>query len=502
MKRLLCFVLVGLLALSFAAVAEPREGGRLTIAMEYDPSTLDPLGMTDTPAANVFMHVAESLFRLDPDGELEYVLAEDFEASDDGLEYTISLRQGVDFHDGTPFNAEAAKWNLIRFRDEASFGPTLLEAVSDIEVVDEYTIRIHLSDPFGPLLSHLAHSFTGFLSPTAVDDGVDYPVGTGPFEYVRWIPDTELVLERNPNYWGEGPYLDELVFLPISEGGTRVMMLLAGEIDATTVVPADDVSIVEAEPNAEVVIVPSLTIQYVGMNCQRGPFADPLVRRALNYAIDKQEIVDYVEGGFATVAAAPFSPGVFGYHEAGPYPYDPQKAMDLLADAGYPDGFRTTLRYNPGWRELGAEVIQAQLMEVGIQVELISMEWGSYLDFTNRPVEDSEVDIYMLGWSTPTGDADYTMYSLFHGAQWAPDGSNRSFYKNVSVDVLLDAARRNPDPAEREQLYATAIELVWDDAPWVFLHNPDHTYGVRDNVRGLVYHPNFTLQAHMAWLDD
>jgi len=501
MKRYLGLMLAFSFVFSLAVFAEPQHGGTLTIAMEYDPSTLDPLGMTDTPASNVFMHVAEPLFRVGPDGELEHVLAESYEASDDSLVWTFFLRQGVEFHDGTPFNAEVAKWNLIRFRDEASFG-FLLAQIVDVDVVDEHTIRVHLEEPFAPLLAHLGHSMTGFVSPASVEAGVDYPVGTGPFKYVDWIPGTELILERNPDYWGEGPYLDRLVFLPIPEGGTRVMKLLAGEIDATTVIPVDDVALVEDNPETIAVIMPGLGHQYIGINCQRGPLADPLVRQALNYAVDKEEFVDYVWGGFAEVADSVIAPGVFGYREVGPYPYDPEMAMELLEAAGYPDGFSTTIRYNPGWRELGAEVLQAQLAEIGIDAQLISMEWGSYLEFTNRPVDQSEVDIYMLGWTTVTSDADYALYALLHGEQWAPGGSNRSFYRNERVDELLDAARRNPVPEEREQLYAEAIELIWEDAPWVFILFSQLRYGVRDNVRGLVYHPNFTLQAHRAWLDN
>ncbi len=501
MKRVFGFALAALMLLSLAGFAQPREGGTLTIAMEYDPSTLDPLGMTDTPASNVYLHVAEALFRVDVDGEIEHLLAESYEASDDSLVWTINLRQGVEFHDGTPLTAEVAQWNLLRFRDEASFG-FLLQQITDVEVVDEHTIRITLDEPFAPLLAHLGHSMTGFLSPAAVEAGLDYPVGTGPFKYVEWIPGTELVLEKNPNYWGEGPYLDQLVFLPIPEGGTRVMMLLTGEIDATTVVPVDDVAIVEDEPGVQNVIMPGLGHQYVGLNCQRGPLADPLVRQALNYAVDKDEFVDFVWGGFAEVADAPIAPGVFGYNKVGPYPYDPEKAKDLLAEAGYPDGFSTTLRYNPGWRELGAEVLQAQLKAVGVDAQLISMEWGSYLEFTNRPVEESEVDIYMLGWTTVTSDADYALYALLHGEGWAPDGSNRSFYRNVAVDRLLDAARRTPVVEDREKLYEVANELIWDDAPWIFILFSQLRYGVRDNVRDLVYHPNFTLQAQKAWLDN
>lgn len=500
MKRSLSLLAVLLLAVSLVSFAEPQYGGTLTIAMEYDPSTLDPLGMTDTPASNVFLHVAEALFRVGPDGSLEYLLAESYEASADNLVWTFSLRQGVTFHDGTPFNADAAKWNLERFRDEASFGFLLTKIVA-VVAVDEYTLRVYLEEPFAPLLAHLAHSMTGFVSPASVEAGLDYPVGTGPFKFVEWIPATRLVLERNENYWGEGPYLDELVFLPIPEGGTRVAMLLTNEIQATTVIPVDDVALIQDDPNTIAMIMPGLGHQYIGINCQRGPLADPLVRQALNYALDPVEFVEFVWGGFAEVADSVISPGVFGYKKVGPYPHDPAKAIELLEKAGYPDGFKTTIRYNPGWRELGAEVLQAQLKEVGIDAELISMEWGSYLAFTNRPVEESEVDIYMLGWTTVTSDADYALYALLHGDQWAPAGSNRSFYRNERVDALLDAARQNPVPAEREALYAEAIELIWDDAPWVFILFAQLRYGVRSNVQGLIYHPNFTLQANKAWLE-
>lgn len=336
------------------------------------------------------------------------------------------------------------------------------------------------------------------LSPTAVKAGKVEPVGTGPFVFVEWIRGDRAVIARNPNYWGEPAYLDRVVFKPVLEPGTRVMMLLAGEADIALDIPADDIRIVSADPNTVVVRGPSLTMQYLGFNNLRGPFQDVRVRQAINYAVNKEEIIRAVLGGNATVADAPIPPAAFGHVSVGPYPYDPEKAKQLLAAAGYPNGFKTTLRFNPGWRETAAELIQAQLKRVGIDVELIRMEWGAYLDFTSRPAEENQTDMFLLGWVTVTMDADYGLYALFHSTEWPPK-SNRSFYSNPRVDELLDRARAVVSDQVRKELYAEALRIIWNDAPWCFLHFADYVNGQRKNVHGVVHHPNLNIIAHRAW---
>jgi len=488
-----------MLGLGAAAQAGPRQGGTLVIAAGADVVTLDPMRMTDVRSSNVFEHVVESLFTLTPAGEVKPLLATGYEASADGLLWTIRLREGVTFHDGTPFNAEAVKVNIDRFRTGATFG-FLIAAIVEVEVVNDFTVRLRLDAPFAPLLRGLAHSFTGIVSPAAIEAGKVEPVGTGPFTFVEWIRGDRVVLARNPNYWGEPAYLDRVVFRPILEPTTRTMMLLAGEADIALDLPADDVPIVEADRLTDVVRGPSLVVQYIGLNNQRGPFRDVRVRQAINYAINREEIIDAVLGGRASVANAPIPPAAFGHSAIGPWAHDPEKARTLLAEAGFPDGFRTTIRFNPGWREPASELIQAQLRKVGIEAELIRMEWGAYLEFTSRPVETTEIDMFLLGWVTVTMDADYGLFALFHTSEWSPK-SNRVFYSNPRVDELLEQGRIVMDPEERKALYAEAIEIIWREAPWGFLHFPDFVNGQRVGIHGVVHHPNLSVQAHRAWRD-
>ncbi len=503
-KRVLSLAFAALIAVAVGVAASgkaPVYGGTVVMATGADAVTMDPLVMTCLPTANVFLHIAETLFDLTPEGEVAPLLATGYAVSPDGLAWTIYLRQGVVFHDGTPFNAEAAKINLDRFRTRATF-KFLIEAIAAVEVVDDYTIKLLLTTPFAPLLRGLAHTFPAMLSPASIaaagEAPIAHPIGTGPFKFVEWVRGDRLVLEKNPNYWGEGPYLDKVVFKPVPEPGTRVMMLLAGEADLITAVPPDDVPIVEADPDTKVIITPALSIQYLGMNTQRPPFNDVRVRRAINYALDKEEILKYIQGGFGRVADAPIGPAVFGYYAAGPYPFDLERARELLTEAGYPDGFKTTLRFNPGWREPAAELIQAQLRKVGIELELITMEWGAYLAFTSLPIAENTTDMFMLGWVSVTGDADYGLLPIFHTTEWPP-GMNRSFYSNPDVDRYLSEARIVIDPERRKELYAKAIRIIWDEAAWGFLFVPEHLGGRRINVHGVVHHPDGTIIVTHAW---
>ncbi len=228
------------------------------------------------------------------------------------------------------------------------------------------------------------------------------------------------------------------------------------------------------------------------------PFADVRVRQALNYAVDKEAIIETIFQGVGEPSSAPLVPAVFGYTQVGPYDYDPEKAMELLEEAGYADGFDIEL-FHPTGRypqdSTVTEAIQAMLAEVGVNATLTTYDWGTYLDTVIVPPEDAEHDAFMLGWGTVTLDADYGLYALFHSSQWPPR-NNVSYYANDDVDALLDEARVTPDRGVREGLYGQAIELIWDDAPWLFLHNEGQVNAVRDNVQGLIHHP---LENILAW---
>jgi len=232
------------------------------------------------------------------------------------------------------------------------------------------------------------------------------------------------------------------------------------------------------------------------------PFEDKRVRQALNYAVDKEAIIETIFQGVGSPSSAPIVPAIFGYTEVGPYEYNPEKAMELLEEAGFGDGFEIEL-YHPTGRypqdDTVAEAVQAMLAEVGVTANLTTYDWGTYLETVLVPPEMAEHDAYMLGWGTVTLDADYGTYALFHSTQWPTAEvwyNNASYYANEEVDELLAEARVTPDRDVREGLYEEAIELIWEDAPWLFLHNEGQVNAVRSNVEGLIHHP---LENILAW---
>ena len=488
---------------------EPEEGGDLRIAIGADPESLDPLYAQSSPAAMVMVHMMETLFEMTPDGDIVPLLAEDYDVSDDGLVYDLYLREGVEFHDGEPFNAEAVKFNLERLLDQGAVYSFLIDAITHIEVIDEYTIRIGTDEPFAPILAHLSHDFISMISPAAIDaddpsqDAGENIVGTGPFKMDGWNRGEAVIMTRNDDYWGENAYVDSFRVLIVPEESTRVVMLETGEAHAIMNVPARDVSRLEGNPDLTVENVPSLRTLYVGLNNHREPFDDVRVRKAMNYAVDSEAMVEHIIDGAGRPSDAPISPDIFGYSGQEIYQHNPDRARELLAEAGYEDGLEVEFYYPVGRYPMDqtiSQAIQSQLADVGIDANMTTMEWATYLEVVggNEP-EDVEHDMYFLGWGTVTGDADYGLYALFHSDEWAPDGNNWHFGDHEGVDELLSEARVTPDPDIRQELYAEAIELIWDDAPWIFLHSISQLNGVRNEVAGLIHHPREHIEAKRAY---
>ncbi|TVR86666.1 MAG: glutathione ABC transporter substrate-binding protein [Trueperaceae bacterium] len=479
----------------------------ITIAQGTDAVSLDPHDVTDSPSATVVSHMYETLFDLTPEGDIVPYLATGADLSSDGLTWTVTLREDVVFHDGTPMTAEVVKGSMDRFLDpdNAFTFRFLLSRVTSIDVVDDYTLTFTLSDQFAPFLAHLTHNTTAIVLPAAVEEfGEAFnenPVGTGPFSFVSWDRGSRIDLERFDGYWGEQPGISDLVFLAVPENTTRMALVESGEADVAVRVPPQDIARLNANPNITVENVSSLRTIYIYFNHTMEPFTDRRVRQAVNYAVNKDEIAEFIFGGAVRPSDAAIAPGIFGYTSVGPYEYDPERARALLAEAGFPDGFSTTL-YSPSGRYLQdiqtTEAIQSQLAEVGINAEIETLEWSSYLDFTNRPPADNTVPMAMLGWGTVTGDADYGLYALFHTDQHVPAGSNRSFYSNALVDQLLDDARSTADDSLREQLYADVLQLLHTDAAWLFLHSETQLVAVRDGIEGLVIHPTERVLALTA----
>lgn len=480
---------------------EAQAGGDLVIAQLSDAVSLDPHGSNDTPSSNVAYNIYESLLVTDENMDLQPGLATDWEAVDDTT-WQFTLREDVTFHDGSEFNADVVKANFDRILDEAIASPRafLYDMVEEINVVDDYTIEFVTEYPFSPLPAHIAHNGGGIMSAEVIEE--DYaaleggeepgsvinvsPVGTGPFVFESWTSGEEIVLTQNEDYWDGAPALDSVTFRVVPEGSTRLADLETGAVHVSDPISPSDISRVEGTDGVRVNQQPSVSLSYIGFNAEKEPFNNQLVRQALSMAIDKDEIIEGIYQGIGIPAIGPLAPDVFGYDEdVSGLGYDVEEAKALLAEAGYEDGFSTTLWTNDNQDRIDiATNVQAQLQEIGVDVEIEIVEWGAYLENTAA----GEHDMFILGWTTVTGDADYGMYPMFHSDNFGTAG-NRTFFATDELDSLLEEARQNPDQDERLELYSQAQEILVDEAPMSYIHHSEFLLGVSEDVEGLWHHP-------------
>lgn len=489
-------------------------GGDLTIAIPSDVVSLSTQGSNDVPSSNVAENIYETLTVLNEDQEVEPGLAEDWEEVDETT-WDFHLREGVEFHDGEELTAEVVKMNFDRLVDEEIGSPRafLFEAVESTEVVDDYTIRFNLEYPYAPLLANLAHNGTGIMSPAIIEE--DYaqleeggdvdsyinqnPVGTGPFEYEEWTPGEKLVLKRNENYWGDAAKLDTVTFKVVSEQSSRIAELESGVSHIADAIGPNNVSRVEGMADADVLQAPSVSLSYVGFNVQSEPFDDERVRKAVSMAINKDEIIEGVYNGVGIPAVGPLAPPVFGYDDSvSGLDYDVDAAKDLLAEAGYEDGFSTTIWTNDNEQRVDTAVaIQSQLKDIGIDVKIEELEWGAYLERT----ANGEHDMFILGWSTVTSDADYGMFPLFHSSA-VGDPGNRSFLENDELDEILEEARRETDPDARQELYTQAQEMLVELAPMIYVHHQEYLLGVNSSVKDFGINAQGIYQLRDAYIEE
>ena len=476
--------------LGWAAGSNPT---RLIFAQGTDATTLDPASIDGSPTAIVCMMLYDTLVKYDKNLNIVPDLATSWSISDDALTMTFHLRKDVKFQDGTPFNADAVVFNINRLLDPNTRVPlrNYISFVKSAKVIDEYTVEFTLKYPHAPALARLTAPNNSMVSPTAVKKyGKDFgthPVGTGSFNLVEWVKDDHILLAKNENYWGKVPAIDELMIRIIPEDESRVLALESGQVDFTVRVPPMDVPRLKGE-GLNVSVVPSTRAIYIGMNNQYKMLKDPRVRQALNYAVNKEAIVEVLLQGYAHVMDSPLTPQYFAYKAVGPYEYNPAKAKQLLAEAGYPKGFTITLmtphgRYLMDYRV--AEAIQGYLAKVGITVKIKEMEWATYLSLVRKPVNENPTQLFLLGWGPWILDPDQMLRPMFSSSEWAPNGSNYTFYKNDRVDELLQVGTSIVDPQKREVAYGQAQEIIWEDAPWIFLYNEQQIVAMDPKVTGV-----------------
>ncbi|RLQ82450.1 ABC transporter substrate-binding protein [Planomicrobium sp. Y74] len=473
-----------------------------------DSVSLDPITVTDGESFKVTKNIFDTLVNFgEQDTEIEPGLASEYTAAEDGLTYTFQLEEGVTFHDGTDFNAEAVVANFDRWAagdaDQypyygsmfGGFGDEEGHVIESVEATGDYEVTIKLKRPMAPFLKNLAMSPFGIASPTAIEEQGDAfgdnPVGTGPFKFVEWNRNDTVRIEKFEDYWVEGePKLDEVVFRAIPDNSGRLNALLAGEIDLADGINPSDAETIESNDDLQLYERPSMNVGYLGLTTTREPFDDPKVRQAMNHAIDRQAIVDAFFEGRGEVAKNPLPPVISGYNDAiEGYDYDPEKAKALLEEAGLGDGFEMELwampvprPYMPDGQKV-AEAIQSDLAEVGITAEIVSYEWATYLE----KAANGEADAFLLGWTGDNGDADNFLYVLLD--QDNIGSNNYTYYENQELHDILIEAQTEVDEAKRNELYAQAQEIIHEDAPWVPLAHSTPLLAGGSNVVNFKPHP-------------
>jgi peptide/nickel transport system substrate-binding protein len=446
----------------------------------------------------IVMNLFDRLTSLAPDMTVRPGLATDWTVSPDGLRWTFRLRRGVQFHDGQPVDAEAVKFTFDRILDEkkpvskrGQFAPF----IKSVRVVDEAAIEMTLHQPFGPLPSLLATSPASIVSPKAArefgDDFGRRPVGSGPFVLQERASGQRIVVVRNDRYWGIPAKPQQVIFRPVPEESTRVALLETGEVDIAQLLPPSQMKRLGANPQIQPLLVEGLEVRTAKLNVLHERFKDVRVRQAMNYAVNVPEIIDTILDGLGSFTGGPMPrliPGAIGkYH------YDPALAKKLLAGAGYPNGFKTSLvvskSVTAGLQE-SQEALQAQWRAVGIDVTLNILERAGADQIRDLPPENSEAKQILAGSLTPGyPDPHAVLFDLYHSAQWSPGGRNSGFYKNARVDELFELGVRETDSTKRAVIYRELQEIIIEDAPVVFLETTHYGYAARRNLKDVHVSP-------------
>jgi len=477
----------------------------VTIAVSITLETLDPYNTSSTLNQAVGKSYYEGLFEFDRDLKIQNVLATSYSVSDDGLEYTFKLRPGVKFHDGTSFDAAAVKANLDRGSDRENRLARYVQfsLIAKTEVIDPLTVKVTLTQPFSAFINALAHPSAMMISPTALKKyGKDigfHPVGTGPFEFVEWKPAESITVKKFAGYWKAGyPKIDTLTFRTVSDNNTRAAVVQTGEAHFAFPVPYEQVATLAKNPALDVVDNKgSIMARYLAMNTTQKPFNDVRVRHAINYAINKEALAKVAFSGHASVVDGVVPQGVDFAHATGPWPYDVKKAKALLAEAGYPNGFETTLwsAYNDGTSVKAVQFLQQQLRQVGIKTSVEVLESGQRVQRVQQvqKPEDAKLRLYYAGWSASTGEADWALRPLFATSAQPPVLNNVAYYSNAQVDAGIQKALAVTDRAEKTAIYKGVQETIWNDAPWAFLVTQNNVYVKSKKLSGMHIEPDTSL---------
>ncbi len=510
----------------------PKEGGTIIFGRGADSVGLDPAYETDGNSFMVCDNLYEQLVAYkDESTDIEPGLAKSWTVSDDGKTYTFELREGVTFHDGTPFNANAVVFSIGRMMKERNvrfFGEgfeippqdrppeywvsmEMDDTVGSIEATGEYTVVFNLKRVEAPFIANMGMDFASIISPTAfLKDPKAYvrnPVGTGPFKFVKWVADDNITLEKFADYWDKangGPYLDKVVFRSIPENSVRFLELKAGNIDICQFPNPADISLARKDPNLKLVEQPGMNVGYLGFNHTKPLWQNIHLRLAVAHAINRQAIVDNIYQGMGQLAKNGIPPTMWGFNDDVPgYTYDVELAKKELAEAGYPGGeglpeitlwsMPVPRPYNPEGLKVGIAMI-GDLSKVGIQARVVSYDWGTYLK--RQREQPADMDLFQLGWTGDNGDPDNFLAVLFDGLA---SPAIRTQYKSERYHDLMLRGKTTIDQAKRAEIYKEAQQVMFDDVAVIPVAHSTVIWPMRNNVMNFKLHPTASVRMKNVW---
>lgn len=500
MRRAVAVILTTALALAALASAQ-QAGGTLSAAWAQDPVGLDPHITSARSSLQVLENVLDTLVTLDQDTNVVPSLAEAWTLSDDGLTWTFTLRDGLQFSNGRALTADDVEYTYDRMLDPAtgSGQAYLLAGVTDVTALDPATVQFTLAEPNPAFLSKLASSkAVGIIARESVEDGTinTRPIGSGPFVIADFQPGVRVLLERNPNYWQDGlPYLDAVELRIITDESVRRSALVSGDVDWAISVPPQSLEELRARDDLVVDAVPAGAYWYIGVNTNVEPLNDVRVRQAIAYAINREQIAEVATFGTAVATQGPIPASSSWAVEYSPYEQNLDRARELLAEAGVADGFSMrimpTTQYEESIRI--AQMLQAELSQLGITATIDTLEWAQWLEEQGA----GNYDTFVCSWNGNVDPDDF-----FYAQQKTGEVFNFTGYSNATVDELLAEGRSTADPAARKEVYASINRIVVDEAPYIYLYNPLEINVYSTAVQGYSARPDQAIRFVETWLDN
>lgn len=490
MKKIALSIFSALFLLTGCGEKETKKEDKkvLVVAQAADAKSLDPHATNDSPSSGVMVQIYDTLVGVDNNLNIVPNLAESWKEISP-TKYEFTLKKGIKFHNGEELKASDVVFTFNRMLKS----PRVSHIVGPMKTIvakSDYVVEVNLDNPFAPMLHHLAHPASFILNEKAVTSNTENygqnPVGTGPFKFKSWTPGDRVVLTKNENYFKGASDIDEVNMRVVIEASSRVIGLETGELDIAINIAPVDLNQIKSNKDLTLLEESGFGMNYLGFNTVKAPFDNKNIRKAVAHAVNVDDIIEAVVLSAGTKANSPVPKGVFGHtDEISAIEWNPELSKEIIKNEGMENKIKTKIWTNDDMTRLQiAQIVQAQLKDVGIDASIESLEWGAFLEGTAR----EEHEIIVLGWGNVTGDADYSLYPVFNTAT-DPSAGRRTVYSNKKVDELLNKARETTDTKARLESYTQVQEILKDEVPLLPLYYPKYSVGLNNKIKNFKINP-------------